>query len=295
MFESVDAVAEGLRAQGYLTGRDVATQVYLASRLGKPLLVEGPPGSGRSALARSVAAAGGVPFFEVACSPQITADDATHRWDVDRQLLHLREAAAAGRNMEHPRAEAFSETFLIPGPVISAFRESGPSVLLFRDIALAPAPFLLWLGRVLDDSAVDVPALGRISAPVRPVVFLTANADRPISPEIAHRCLAISLSYPPFEAEVEILLRHVKGLSRPLAAQVTNFLGRLRQQPLTIAPGLSESLDWSRALVALRAGGLSPQLVDQTLGCILKDARDLDTFRGRKLGSLLGGAMDRLG
>ena len=195
MFESVDAVAEGLRAQGYLTGRDVATQVYLASRLGKPLLVEGPPGSGRSALARSVAAAGGVPFFEVACSPQITADDATHRWDVDRQLLHLREAAAAGRNMEHPRAEAFSETFLIPGPVISAFRESGPSVLLFRDIALAPAPFLLWLGRVFDDSAVDIPALGRISAPVRPVVFLTANADRPISPEIAQQCARATGSF----------------------------------------------------------------------------------------------------
>lgn len=295
MFESVDAVAEGLRAHGYLTGRDVATQVYLASRLGKPLLVEGPNGSGRSTLAKAIAAATGAPLFTVACHAGVTPDEATHSWDTARQLLHIREAEEKRRNVEPARAEAFGAEFLIAGPVLGAFRASDTAVLLFRDVDAAPEPLQLWLRALLEEMALEIPPLGRVTPGRRPLCLLTATSAGGLAASLLHRTLAVSLSYPPFEVEVEILLRHVTGMTRPLATQVVNLVGHLRQHPLLVRPGLAESLDWARALVALRAGALSPALVDQTLGCILKDARDIDRMRGVSMAALLGGAMDRLG
>ena len=128
-----------------------------------------------------------------------------------------------------------------------------------------------------------------------PLCILTAASAETLPAGLLHRALAVSLSFPPFEAEVEILMRHVTGLTRPLAAQIANVVGRLRLHPLHVRPGLAESLDWARALVALRATGLSPALMDQTAGCILKDARDIDRMRGAGLAGLLGGGMDRLG
>ncbi len=295
MFESVDAVAEGLRANGYLAGRDVATQVYLASRLGKPLLVEGPAGSGRSSLAVATAAGASARLFVVACDAAMTASEATHSWDTDRQLLHLREAEAKGRSHDRATTEAFAAEFLVPGPVLSAFRETGTSVLLFRDVDSAGDAVQQWVTEFLERPIVEIPALGCISAAVAPLVFLTAGKAADLPPNLLHRCLAVSLSYPPFEAEVEILLKHVQGLSRPLAAQIANVAGRLRMHPLVVRPGLAESLDWARALVALRASMLTPAIVDQTVGCVLKDARDIDRMRGASLTALLGGAMDRSG
>lgn len=295
MFESVDAVAEGLRAQGYLTGRDVATQVYLASRLGKPLLVEGPGGSGRSTLARAVAATAGALCFTVACHASIAPDEATHSWDTARQLLHIREAEEKRRNVERARAEAFGAAFLFPGPVLRALQSPEPAVLLFRDVDTAPEAFQQWLGTLLDEMALDIPPLGKVAPRHRPLCLLTATSGEGLAASLLHRTLAVSLSYPPFDVEVEILLRHVGGMTRPLAAQVVNLVARLRQHPLLVRPGLAESLDWARALVALRAGALSPALVDQTIGCILKDSRDIDRMRGASMAALLGGAMDRLG
>lgn len=297
MFESVDAVAEALRAEGYVTGREVATQVFLAARLGKPLLVEGPPGSGRSTLGRLIAAASGAPISSVVCHPGIEAADATHSWDSSGQLLHVQEALAAGSSTEKARAEAFSEPYLISGPVLRAFNEEGPvsPVLLVLDIDRAPVPFQLWLAATLETLACDIPGIGKISAKRPPLAILTATDASGVSEHLTRRALALSLAYPSFESEVEILVSHVPGIARPLAGQVANFLGRLRRQPLNSRPGLGESLDWALALVALRASSLSPEIVDQTVGCILKDPRDIAEFRARKFVSMLAGGMDRSG
>ena len=297
MFESVDAVAAGLRAQGYVAGREVASQVFLAVRLNKPLLVEGPAGSGRSTLGRAVASASGARAFVVACHPDIEPAEASYSWDTGRQLLHVEEARAAGADAERARAEAFSAPFLIPGPVLQAFDDEGPAraVLLFLDIDRAPERFQLWLSATFETLACEVPGLGTVTAKRAPLVILTATYTTLVSERLKRQSLAITLVYPSFEVEVEVLVAHVPGITRPLASQVANFLGRLRRQPLNSRPGLGESLDWARALVALRASSLSPEVVDQTVGCVLKDPRDIAEFRAGKFVSMLSGAVDRSG
>lgn len=295
MFDSVDAVAAGLKGQGYITGRDVATQVYLAARLGKPLLVEGPSGSGRAALARAVAAASGMQCEVVRCHAGIDVEGTAYTWDIDRQALHVREAQEAGRSAERARTEAFSAQFLRPGPILRAFHHPERALLVFTELEQAPAAFQIWLNTVLEASSLDVPPLGDVPAAHPPLVICTTNRGDTIEPAFLHRCIAVSLAFPSFEGEVEILLRHVPGLARPLAAQIANFLGSLRQQPLQLRPGLGESLDWARALVALRASGLNREIVDQTLGCFLKDPRDIEAFRTRKVSASLGNSINRVG
>ena len=248
MFGSVDAAAEGLRAQGYFVGREVATQVYLAGRLGKPLLVQGPPGSGRAGLARAVAAATGRPLTVLTCHEGITPGEAAG------ELERSAEVASDGSPM-----------------------------VLVRDVDAAPAQFQVWLAGMV--------AVGSGAT----TWFLTAAGGDGLHPDLLRSAIAISLSFPVFEAEVEILLHGVPGISRALAAEVANFAGRLRQQPLRRLPGVAETLDWARALVALGAHRLTPAIVDQTAGCLLKDARDLDTFHGARMAALLGGRIDRSG
>ncbi|MEO8539017.1 MAG: AAA family ATPase [bacterium] len=295
MFDSVDAVAEAFRGQAYVAGRDVATQVYLATGLKKPLLVHGPGGSGRSALARALANTLGTELFEVHCHTAIEAAETTHSWDTGRQLLHLREAEAAGKSLERARSEAFSVPFLLPGPILRAFQSPSRAVLLVREIDRASEAFQQWLADALTAFRVEMPGFGPVTAASPPVVVLTASDPNAVFDALGHRCLAISLSYPQFEVEVEILLRHVAGLSRPLAAQVSNFLGRLRKQPLVLRPGLDESLDWARALVTLHVATLTPELVEQTVGCILKDPRDIAEFNNHKFVAMLGGRVNLTG
>lgn len=248
MFGSVDAAAEGLRGTGYFVGREVATQVYLAGRLGKPLLVQGPAGSGRAGLARAVATATGRPLTVLTCHEGMTPGEAAGELEL---------ATNAGGD--------------------------GPSIVLVRDVDAARVTFQVWLAGMVAARAGS------------PAWFLTAGGGEGLHPDLLRSAIAVSLSFPVFEAEVTILLHGVPGISRALAAEVANFAGRLRQQPLHRLPGVAETLDWARALVALGAPRLTPAVVEQTAGCVLRDARDLDAFHGARMAALLGGRIDRSG
>jgi MoxR-like ATPase len=265
-----------MEREGYFAEPAIATAVYLAREMRKPLLVEGDAGVGKTELAKVVARVLGTELIRLQCYEGLDANTALYEWNYQRQLLRLR---IAEREASDPRALEdliFGREYLLERPLLRAItRQEGPAVLLIDEIDRADEGFEAFLLEVLSDFQVTIPELGTITARHVPHVVLTSNRSRDIGDALRRRCLYLFIEHPGLDKEVRVLNAKVPGLDEHFARAIARFVQQLRRRELSKAPGVAESIDWAQALVRLAGGRLDPEVVRVTLGCLLKDESDL--------------------
>jgi MoxR-like ATPase len=275
-FGPIDRVLEQLRSAGYLADATTGTVVHLGAELGKPVLVEGPAGTGKTQLAKSVALAAGKRLIRLQCYEGLDESKAIYEWDYRRQLLQLQLHQGASTETL-TAAGIFGEEFLLSRPLLAAIRSDEPVVLLIDEVDRLDIESEALLLEVLSDYQVSVPELGTVTARHIPQVFLTSNNSRDLSEALKRRCLFLHLGYPGTEREAEIVRLHVPELAEHLAQQIAELTALLRGADLKKPPSIAESVDWARTLLMLGATDLSDDLIRQTLSVLLKYERDIDT------------------
>src|SRR3954449_8136527 len=272
-FADVADVTARLSAAGYLTDHAIATTVFLADRLGKPLLIEGPAGVGQNQLPKSVATATGSELIRLQCYEGLDEARALYEWNYKKQLLRI-QAASDDTAWDETHDDIFSEEFLLARPLLTAIRRTDPTVLLIDETDKADVEVEGLLLEVLSDFQVTIPELGTIAASRRPTVVLTSNATRELSEALKRRCLYLALDYPSAEREREIVLSRVPDLAPGLADQLVRTVRALRALELKKSPSISETLDWAQTLLALGLDTLDESAMRSTLGVVLKHASD---------------------
>jgi MoxR-like ATPase len=285
-FGSVDELEDALLGQAYLPQRGLSTALYLSLVIGKPLLLEGEAGVGKTELAKSLARASGARLIRLQCYEGLDVSHAVYEWNYARQLLHIR-AAQEGTVDE---AELFGPEFLIRRPLLEAIASDDPAVLLIDEIDRADDEFEAFLLEVLSDFQITIPEIGTITANRRPAVILTSNRTRELHDALKRRCLFHWITHPSLEREIEIVRLRVPGVPERLAAATAAFVAGLRDLDLAKAPGVAETIDWTQALVALGCEELDATVVEQTLGAVLKHHEDLEMLRDETMLALLGQA-----
>ncbi len=282
MREDIRRIQELMEREGYVTDRAVATSVYLATTLGKPLLVEGHPGVGKTDIAKVLARVLDGDLIRLQCYEGLDANTALYEWNYPKQLLHIKLDERSERPVGEREADIFSEAFLLKRPLLQAITHQGrPPVLLIDEVDRADEEFEAFLLEVLSDFQVSIPEVGTVRAKTRPAVVLTSNRSRDLSDALRRRCLYLWIDYPSLEKELRIVRARVPGISEKLALQLTTFMQSVRRLKLAKTPGVAESLDWAGALVSLHASELDAGLVQETLGCFLKDETDLQALSAR--------------
>ncbi|MGD9892649.1 MAG: AAA family ATPase [Dehalococcoidia bacterium] len=286
-FASIEHVQAALAAEAYFADRPIATTVFLAQRLGKPLFLEGEAGVGKTEIAKVLARVLNTRLIRLQCYEGLDASHALYEWNYPKQLLRIR--MGEGSRTEDLGREIFSEEYLIRRPLLDAITPNGatPPVLLIDEIDRADEEFEAFLLEILSDFQVTIPELGTISADHPPLVILTSNRTREINDALKRRCLYLWVPYPSFERELEILFAKVPGLDVDLARQIAAFMQTVRREDYYKRPGVAESIDWARALVALHRDALDPEVVDDTLGTIFKYSDDIDAIRAAGIEALL--------
>jgi MoxR-like ATPase len=274
----IDHVQEQLSEAGYLADTATGTVVHLAGALGKPVLIEGPAGTGKTQLAKSVAQMTGKPLIRLQCYEGLDESKAIYEWDYRRQLLQL-QLLQGGADDSLTAAGIFGEEFLLSRPLLAAIRSEQPVVLLIDEVDRLDMEAEALLLEVLSEYQVSIPELGTVTARHIPQVFLTSNNSRDLSEALKRRCLFLHLGYPSVEREADIVRLHVPELAGHLAREVAELVALLRKADLKKPPSIAESLDWARTLLALGAADLSEDLIKQTLSVLLKYERDIDTAR----------------
>jgi MoxR-like ATPase len=270
----IDHVQEQLSEAGYLADTATGTVVHLAGALGKPVLIEGPAGTGKTQLAKSVAQMTGKPLIRLQCYEGLDESKAIYEWDYRRQLLQL-QLLQGGADDSLTAAGIFGEEFLLSRPLLAAIRSEQPVVLLIDEVDRLDMEAEALLLEVLSEYQVSVPELGTVTARHIPQVFLTSNNTRDLSEALKRRCLYLHLGYPTVDREAEIVQLHVPELSAHLAKQIAALVAVLRGADLKKPPSISETVDWARTLLALGAGELTDELTRQTLSVLLKYERDI--------------------
>jgi MoxR-like ATPase len=274
-FSSVTDVGKRLATAGYLPDAQIATTVFLADRLGKPLLVEGPAGTGKTELAKALAAATDAELIRLQCYEGLDEARALYEWNYKKQLLRIQAAQGTdGADWDTVHDDIFGEEFLLSRPLLTAIRRSEPTVLLVDETDKADVEVEGLLLEVLSDFQVTIPELGTVAAVRRPMVVLTSNATRELSEALKRRCLYLALDYPSAEREREIVLSRVPDLAPGLAEQLVRTIRALRAMELKKSPSISETLDWAQTLLELGLDTLDETAVRSTLGVVLKHASD---------------------
>src|SRR5881275_3177319 len=279
MHPEIARIQSMLDGQGYVADEALATSVYLAIQLRKPLLIEGGAGVGKTEVAKVMAAALETDLIRLQCYEGLDATTSLYEWNYQRQLLHIRMMEHSDLPLEVKEREIFSEPFLLRRPLLQAITHHRAPVLLIDECDRADEEWEAFLLEVLSDWQVTIPEIGTIKAQHVPYVVLTSNRTRELGDALRRRCLYLWIDYPTFEKEIRIIGRKVPGVNARLAREVAKFMETLREVRLAKVPGVAETLDWAQALVSLHADHIDAGLVDETLGCILKDADDLKRFR----------------
>jgi MoxR-like ATPase len=278
-FESITAVREGLRDMRYLADEGTAGVVYLADRLAKPVLVEGPAGTGKTQLAKSVAEMSGARLIRLQCYEGLDESKALYEWNYKKQLLRIQAQRVAeagpGESWEDLEEDIFSEQFLLTRPLLEAIRATEPVVLLIDEVDRVEVETEALLLEILSDYQVSIPELGTVSATQIPLVFLTSNNTRELSEALKRRCLFLHIDYPDLERERAIVLARVPGIAEHLADQIVRIVRSIRGLELKKAPSVSETLDWARTLVLLGVESVDAELARDTLHILLKYQSDI--------------------
>ena len=276
-FEDIEQVGTALGAAGYLADDAIGTVVYLADRLAKPLLVEGPAGVGKTELAKAVATAMASPIIRLQCYEGVDESKALYEWNYKKQLLRIQ--AGQESSWDELSDDIFSEPFLLERPVLKAIRADGPVVLLIDEVDKLDFEAEALLLEVLSDWQLTIPEMGTLAAKQIPFVVLTSNNERELSEALKRRCLYLYLDYPTIEREKEIVLSKVPDLQVTMADQVVRIVASIRELELKKAPSIAETLDWAHTLLALNVDDLNDATLQRTLPVLLKFQSDLEKAR----------------
>ena len=291
---SVDDLQAALRKELYVADRGLAMSVYLALQLRRPLFLEGEAGVGKTEVAKALSSALGARLIRLQCYEGLDVSQAVYEWNYSRQLLHIRLLEAAGGvERKDAEKELFSEEFLIKRPLLESLESSGPTVLLIDELDRADEEFEGYLLEMLSDFQITIPEVGTYTAAEPPVVVITSNRTREIHDALKRRCLYYWIDYPDLDKEMQIVRSKVPAAEQKLAEQVTAFVQELRSTELYKVPGVAETLDWTAALVSLNETELSPSVIDDTLGVMLKYREDVQMVRGEQTSALLNRALQR--
>ena len=288
MIEEVQKIQDLMRAQGYVTDRAIATTLFLAMQLKRPIMIEGQSGVGKTEVAKVLSAALGAELIRLQCYEGLDVSTALYEWNYPRQMLRIKIEEQEKRTVEAKEAIIFSEEFLLKRPLLRAItnQEHSP-VLLIDEVDRADEEFEAFLMEILSDFQVTIPELGTIKAEHRPYVVLTSNRTRELSDALKRRCLYLWIEYPYFEKELEIIRNKVPDVPEKLASQIAFFMQGIRRMRLAKPPGVAETLDWTMSLMLLHRDHLDRAVVRETLGALLKDHNDVSSFSDESLDALL--------
>jgi MoxR-like ATPase len=289
-FRSIDTVQAMLAGQDYVCDRALATVVFLALRLGRPLFLEGEAGVGKTEIAKAIATGLGRRLIRLQCYEGLDASSAVYEWNFAAQMIAIRTAeASGGADRQALKTELFTEEYLIERPLLQAMRPQagGAPVLLIDELDRTDEPFEAFLLEALSDFQVTIPELGTIAAPEPPIVILTSNRTREVHDALKRRCLYHWVDYPGFDRELQIIQARAPEASLDLSREVVAFVQRLRGEDLFKKPGVAETIDWAKCLLALDVIALSPEVIADTLGAILKYQDDIQRIQGSEARRLL--------
>ncbi|WP_170403407.1 AAA family ATPase [Ruegeria arenilitoris] len=288
--DSIDAVQTMLGEQGYVCGRALATVVFLSLRLGRPLFLEGEAGVGKTEIAKALASGLGRRLIRLQCYEGLDASSAVYEWNFPAQMVAIRTAeAVGGSDRKGLQEELFSGDYLIRRPLLEAMEPdpAGPPVLLIDELDRTDEPFEAFLLEALSDFQVTIPEIGTIKAPEPPIVIVTSNRTREVHDALKRRCLYHWVDYPDFDRELEILHARAPEAAEALSREVVAFVQHLRTEDLFKKPGVAETIDWAKCLLALDVINLSPEVIGDTLGAILKYQDDIQKLQGSEAKRIL--------
>jgi len=292
-FTSIEELEESLRSHRYVAGRSLATTLFLATKLDKPLLLEGEAGVGKTEVGKVLAEILGARLIRLQCYEGIDVNNAVYEWSYARQMLQIRMLETAGADAAAMEREIFSPKFLVKRPLLQALETDGgrPPVLLIDEIDRSDDEFEAFLLELLSDYQISIPELGTITAQRPPAVVITSNRTREIHDALKRRCLYFWIDYPSVETEYQIVLARIPDVPPLLARQVSQFIAGVRQLDLYKLPGIAETLDWTRSLMALGQTELTDTAVQATLGSVVKYQEDLHRLRGERARQLFAQAV----
>jgi MoxR-like ATPase len=281
MFTSIEEVQRLMEAQSYIADRALATTLFLAIKLEKPIFLEGEAGVGKTEVAKVLARILQSRLIRLQCYEGLDANTALYEWNYSKQMLKIKLEEGGGRSRDELEHIIFGEEFLLKRPLLDAIMSDGatPPVLLIDEVDRSDEEFEAFLLEVLSDFQITIPEIGTLKAERRPFVILTSNRTREIHDALKRRCLYLWLDYPTFEKEYQIVRVKIPGIQQTLAEQICTFMQKLRQVNFYKRPGIAETLDWAQALLHLHQAGLVPETIRETVGCILKYHEDVEKFK----------------